>query len=230
MSPCCCSLVSENKEKWLMLPCYCYIIYTSNLFLWLITGLVRYIGNVKRCGRSYKSVYKTVQNVYVYNLEENLHKVQLLSGLIICVSTSDCSWIHFSLSRPLSLDWSKAFLEWQNPLSLTSVNNSCSYLLGEPRVNMWFLLTWVHRAICIAPQITVYINHHRAVRIWAINLSNHTQLLETGLCYLLNGTNNNYSEVAGCIYVVDMQVCIWSCKNPLVMKWPKWGLHAEASV
>lgn len=28
-----------------MLPCYCYIIYTSNLFLWLITGLVRYIGN-----------------------------------------------------------------------------------------------------------------------------------------------------------------------------------------
>lgn len=49
MSPGCCSLVSENKAKWLMLPRYCYIIYTSHLFLWLITGLVKYIGNVKRC-------------------------------------------------------------------------------------------------------------------------------------------------------------------------------------
>lgn len=60
MSPCCCSLVSENKEKWLMLPCYCYIIYTSNLFLWLITGLVRYIGKVKRCGRRSYERFKAV--------------------------------------------------------------------------------------------------------------------------------------------------------------------------
>lgn len=145
------------------------------------------------------SVCKTVQNVYVYNVEENLHKVQLLSGLIIYVSTSECSWIPFSLSRPLSLDWSEAFLQWQNPLSYTFVSNSCSYLLGEPRVNMWFLLTWVHRAVCIAPKITVSINCCRAVRIWAINLSNHTQLLEIVLCYLLKGSNNNYSEVTGCI-------------------------------
>lgn len=56
MSPGCCSLVSENKAKWVMLPCYCYIIYTSHLFLWLITGLVKYIGNVKRCGVGRDSV------------------------------------------------------------------------------------------------------------------------------------------------------------------------------
>jgi len=50
-----------------MLPCYCYIIYTSNLFLWLITGLVRYIVNVKRCGRSSYERVKPV-SVKLYKL------------------------------------------------------------------------------------------------------------------------------------------------------------------
>lgn len=77
MSPGCCSLVSENKAKWLMLPCYCYIIYTSHLFLWLITGLVKYIGNVKRCRVRRDSVSVNLCRMSVGDPEGNLCKEQI---------------------------------------------------------------------------------------------------------------------------------------------------------
>lgn len=61
------------------------------------------------------SVCKTVQNVYMHSVEENLHEAQLLSELIISVTPSECSWILFSLSRPLSSDQSEAFLQRKTP-------------------------------------------------------------------------------------------------------------------
>lgn len=45
-----------------------------------------------------------LQDIFIYNLEGNLHKAKFLSELITCASTSESSWIPFSLCKFLSLD------------------------------------------------------------------------------------------------------------------------------
>lgn len=129
MSPGCCSLVSENKAKWLMLPCYCYIIYTSHLFLWLITGLVKYIGNVKRWRVRRDSV-----SVNLCRMSVRIHREICVKNNFFFFRAEHLN-LHLcvQLQPQQALRLGRAFFRVTNPLFLP--------LLREPGAKMWLLLT-----------------------------------------------------------------------------------------
>lgn len=218
MSPGCCSLVSENKAKWLMLPCYCYIIYTSHLFLWLITGLVKYIGNVKRCGVRRDSVSVNLCRMSVGIQREICVKNGSFQGWSL-EFTPLCAAGLLQPQQALSLG--RTFFRVTNPPFFYLCD---SFPLREPRAKMWLLLTWAQGA----PKISACINHHRAGTGWAVNLPNSTARGR----FVFSFIKMQQQELlrSGWLHLTMQQPPKHAFEVANITKWPKLGLPAEASV
>lgn len=79
-------------------------------------------------------VYKTVQKISMCVTWRKIYiKHDLFQSQLLVLAPQSAAGFH---SVPLSLCPYIVFFTVRTPFSFTSVNNSCSYLLGEPRVNI----------------------------------------------------------------------------------------------